>query len=191
MAKIKHVENAPELISDAIENAPPLAKPILKKLRELIHKAEPKIIEDWKWGPNFYKDGMVCGIWGFKGHTSMVFFNGSSMKDPLKLFNYGESNSHNRTIKFTDVKQVNDKAIIRYVKESVAVNSKGERKDLKKTAIPTKFKKILVKSKLLGIFEKQSFTARKEMIVGITSAKQEATIRKRIEKALELLKSKA
>lgn len=190
MSKIKHVPNASSLIDEAIEKMPSQSKLILNKLRLLIHKADSEIIEDWKWGPNFYKDGKVCNIWGFKNHSAIVFFNGASMKDPLKLFNYGESNSHNRTIKFTDVKQINDKAIIAYVKESVAINKIGMKASLKEIKIPDEIRTLFVKYKLIKSFEKLSFTFKKEIILSITTAKQESTKQRRILKAIEFLKTK-
>ena len=86
------------------------------------------------------------------------------------------------------MEQVNDKAIIAYVKESIAINIKGERKEVKTIEIPAEFKSVLLKNKLLQVFEQQNYTTKKEIIIGITSAKQEATKIRRIEKALEFLK---
>lgn len=184
MSKPKHVPNASALITEAFDKMPDNIKAIAVKLRELVHKAEPKIIEDWKWGPNFYCMGMVCNVWGFKEHASITFFNGVNMKDELKLFNYGELNSKNRTIKFTTIDEVNEKAIVAYIKEAVRLNKAGETKANKTVEIPLELKKILSEHNLLAVFERQSFTYRKEAVFSITSAQQSITKVRRIEKLI-------
>ena len=184
MSKPKHVPNASVLITEAFDKMPDHIKAIAVKLRELVHKAEPKIIEDWKWGPNFYCMGMVCNVWGFKEHASITFFNGVNMKDELKLFNYGELNSKNRTIKFTSIDEVNEKAILTYLKEAVRLNKAGEIKANKTVEIPLELKKILSEHNLLAVFERQSFTYRKEAVFSITSAQQSITKVRRIEKLI-------
>jgi hypothetical protein len=184
MSKPKHVPNASALITEAFDKMPDNIKAIAVKLRELVHKAEPKIIEDWKWGPNFYCMGMVCNVWGFKEHASITFFNGVNMKDDLKLFNYGELNSKNRTIKFTSIDKVNEKAIVAYIKEAVRLNKAGETKANKTVEIPLELKKILSEHNLLAVFERQSFTYRKEAVFSITSAQQSITKVRRIEKLI-------
>jgi hypothetical protein len=184
MGKIKHVANAPLLITEAFEKMPPGIKPMCIKLRALVHEAEPAIIEDWKWGPNFYLEGKVCNVWGFKQHASIVFFNGVNMKDPKGLFNSGHDNSGNRTIKFTDIKEIKDKDIIAYVKEAVKLNKAGETKTDKTVEIPAALATILRKQKLLKIFEAKAFTYKKEAILGFTSAKQETTRDRRTEKLI-------
>jgi hypothetical protein len=74
--------DAKKRIDNYIASGSALARPILRKLRELIFIAEPAIIEDWKWGPNYSKNGMVCGYFGFKEHVTFTFFGGAALKDP-------------------------------------------------------------------------------------------------------------
>ena len=106
------------------------------------------------------------------------------MKDDLKLFNYGELNSKNRTIKFTSIDEVNEKAIVAYIKEAVRLNKAGETKANKTVEIPLELKKILSEHNLLAVFERQSFTYRKEAVFSITSAQQSITKVRRIEKLI-------
>ena len=189
MAKIKHVSNAPLLITEAFSKMPPAIKAMCIKLRALVHEAEPGIIEDWKWGPNFYYEGKVCNVWGFKQHASIVFFNGVNMKDPDGLFNSGQDNSWSRTIKFTALNEIKDKAIIAYVKEAVKLNKAGETKADKTIEIPAALATILRKHKLIKTFEAKNFTYKKEAIQGFTSAKQETTRIRRTEKLIHDLES--
>ena len=188
--KVKHNLDAKSLIDYGISKAEPFAKVICNKLRAIIFTAEPKMIEDWKWGPNYYYDGMVCGFWHFKKHVSFVFFQGALLKDKNKVLQVNPGNVHNRHIKYTDVKEVNEKLLIEYIKEAVANNKKGikitEAKD-KTIVIPEDYKKILVKNKLLPYFESLAYSHRKEYVGWITDAKKEETRIKRMNTSIEKL----
>ncbi|MGZ4035790.1 MAG: DUF1801 domain-containing protein [Bacteroidia bacterium] len=184
--KVKHNPNAKQLIDEGIASAEPFAQAICKKLRAIIFKAEPGIIEDWKWGPNYYKNGMVCGFWYFKKHCSIVFYQGALLKDKKKVLLENPGNVHNRHIKYTDVKQIDERLLIEYITEAVMNNEKGlkitESKD-KTVIIPADFKKVLVKNKCLKNFEAMSYSKRKDYVQWIEAAKQEPTRKKRIDQA--------
>ena len=81
-AKIQN--NASTEVLNYIESLPEFAKTICHRLREIILKTDPGIIEDWKWGPNYNLNGMLCGFGGFQKHVKFTFYNGSAMKDPKK-----------------------------------------------------------------------------------------------------------
>lgn len=191
--KVKHNPNAKQLIDEGIASAEHFAQAICKKLRSIIFKAEPAIIEDWKWGPNYYKDGMVCGFWYFKNHCTFVFYQGALLKDKKKILLKNEGNVHNRHIKYTDVKQIDEKVLIEYITEAVINNEKGikitEAKD-KTVIIPDDFKKLLSKNKLLPYFENLAYSHRKEYIMWINDAKKEETRLRRMDTAIEKLKAK-
>jgi uncharacterized protein YdeI (YjbR/CyaY-like superfamily) len=191
--KVKHNPDAKQLIDESIASAEPFAQAICKKLRSIIFKAEPGIIEDWKWGPNYYKDGMVCGFWYFKKHCSFIFYQGALLKDKKKVLLKNEGNLHNRHLKFTDVKQIDEKLLTEYITEAVINNEKGlkitEAKD-KIVIIQKDFKKLLLKNELLAYFENLAYSHRKEYVQWIESAKKEETRLRRMDTAIEKLKSK-
>lgn len=191
--KPKHNPDAKQLIDEGIASAEPFAQAICKKLRSIILKAEPAIIEDWKWGPNYYKDGMVCGFWYFKKHCTLTFWQGALLKDKKKVLQMNEGNLHNRHIKYTDVKQIDEKLLIEYITEAVINNEKGlkltEAKD-KTVIIPSDFKKLLVKNKILKNFEEMSYSKRKDYVLWINGAKQEITREKRMAEGIAKIKEK-
>lgn len=193
MAKVKHNPDAATLIDKGISELEPFAQVICKRLRKLILSADPEMIEDWKWGPNYYLNGMVCGYWGFKKHVSFVFFQGSLLKDKKKILLENPGNVHNRHIKFTDIKQVDDKVILEYLFEAIDNNRKGlkiiETKD-KMIATPEDVAKTFKKAKVLAYFDSLAFSHRKEYIQWIESAKKEETRTRRIEQAIEKLQDK-
>lgn len=183
--------DATKNIDKAFAEMPQHLRMMCEKLRGIVHKADPQIIEDWKWGPNFNHDGMVCNIWAFpKGnYASIIFQRGSEMSDPKKLFTDGQANKGNRTIKFTEIKQINEKILIAYVKEAVKLNTSGVKKPQMKTVdLPEDFAKLLAKNKeAKRFFDTLSFTYRKEYAVWISSAKRPETRAARLKKAIENL----
>lgn len=191
--KPKHNPGAKQLIDEGIAGAEPFAQAICKKLRSIILKAEPAMIEDWKWGPNYYKDGMVCGFWYFKTHCTFTFYQGVLLKDKKKVLKMNEGNLHNRHIKYTDVKQIDEKLLIEYITEAVINNEKGlkitEAKD-KTVTIPPDFKKLLVKNKILKNFEDMSYYRRKDYVLWINGAKQDVTREKRMAQGIAKIKEK-
>lgn len=191
--KTKHNPNAKQLIDEGIASAEPFAQAICKKLRSIIFKAEPGIIEDWKWGPNYYKDGMVCGFWYFKKHCTFMFYQGALLKDKKKILQKNEGNIHNRHIKYTDVKQIDEKTLIEYITEAVINNEKGKKLVVsqdKTVEIPPDFKKLLVKNKILKNFEEMAYYRRKDYVQWINGAKQEATREKRMALGIAKIKEK-
>lgn len=190
-SKVKHNPDAKALIDEGISQAEPKAQAICKKIRSIILKAEPEMIEDWKWGPNYYKEGMVCGFWYFKTHVTLTFFQGALLKDKKKVLQKNEGNLHNRHIKFTDVKEIDEKLLIEYITEAVINNEKGlklmEAKD-KTVIIPEDLKKLLTKNKSLKNFEEMSYSKRKDYVQWIEGAKQAETRARRIEQALVKIK---
>lgn len=152
-----HNPNASKLIDEAITKFDDPFKSICIRLRKIIHEVDPDIIEDWKWGPNFYDNGMVVNVWAFKDHASIVFFQGAVMKNNHKLFNDGLDNAKSRTIKFTNMNDLDDKLLKEYIKEAVEINRSGQQikiKDIKKKKIeiPNDLQKLLKSKDLLGKF---------------------------------------
>src|SRR6266550_8251733 len=61
----------------------------LAKGREIIHQADPEIVEEWKWmgTPVFSHAGIVCTGETYKNAVKMTFAKGAALKDPSGLFN--------------------------------------------------------------------------------------------------------
>lgn len=183
-------QNASKLIDEYIGGAPDFARPICEKLRAIVHKADGDVIEDWKWGPNFNKNGMICGFGHFKAHVKLAFFKGALLKDPAKLLTQGEGNSHSRGVKFTSSSEIDERSLISYVREAIALNSSGIKAPARKAMIPVpaEFKKALAgHPKARGGFEGLTPGYRNEYVEWIVNAKRLETRAKRIESALAKL----
>ena len=81
---------------DAIIDATPDdRRAILARLRQIIHVADPDIVEVVKWrrpgnplgAAVFEHNGIVCILVPLKGRVRISFVEGSSLPDPKKLFN--------------------------------------------------------------------------------------------------------
>ena len=187
------VPNASKLIDEAFEEFTGFQFKMCTHLRELIHKAIPEIKEDWKWGPNFNHKGMVCGVWGFKNHVTLVFYNGSLMKDKYKLFDHGKTNEKNRSIHFYENDKIDDKKVMEYLVESAIINEKGlkaAKKEIKTEVPPILIKALNKNSGIKKYFDSLAPSHKRDYIEFITEAKQEETRKRRIEKVIDKLSEK-
>ncbi|HWY38233.1 MAG TPA: DUF1801 domain-containing protein [Bacteroidia bacterium] len=193
MAKTKHNPIAHELITGYIKSLPPWSKKICEKLRNVILKSDPHLIEDWKWGPNYYSNGMVCGYVAHQKFVNFVFFQGALLKDQKKILLKNTGTLHNRHLRYTDVAQVDEDVLLTYLFEAIDNNKKGKKliqaKD-KTVVIPTKVKKQFTTHGVLKLFESMNYARKKELLLWISYAKREETKQKRIGRVIELVKKK-
>ncbi len=181
--------NATKEVMNYINSMPNFSQAICKKLRAIILKTDKNIIEDWKWGPNYSHNGMLCGYGAFKLHVKLTFFNGSGMKDPRKLFNHCVDNEFNRSIKYTDVKQVDEKSITEYVKESIRINEKGFKRVVqnKNVDVPKDLHDaLIVNKKAKSFFDNLTYGYKKDFTEWVTTAKREETRLDRISKVVAM-----
>jgi len=66
----------------------------LAKLRAIIKKAVPDVVEEWKWAkatspgvPVWEHNGGICTGETYKAVVKLTFFKGASLDDPSGLFN--------------------------------------------------------------------------------------------------------
>ena len=184
--------NPKQRIDEYIRRAPGFAQPICKKLRDSILKADPEIVEAWKWGPHYSKKGMVCGYGAFQKHVSLAFFRGALMKDPHHLFIKDDAPAKSmRRMKFNRPEDVNERVISAYVREAIALNVSGVKAPEPATETPADLLKLLKNNKLLvKFFDSLSYTHRKEYVRWIEGAKKAETRRARLKKTVEMLKQK-
>src|SRR6195952_2793112 len=86
---------------------------MLVKLREIIHKADPEIVEEWKWigTPVFSHGGIVCTGETYKNVVKMTFAKGAALKDPSGLFNSSLEGSTRRAIDFHQGEEIDGAAL--------------------------------------------------------------------------------
>ncbi len=170
----------------------PDARPILTRLRGLMHKACPQIEETLKWGvPHFEYKGVVASMAGFKQHSSYGFWKQKVMDDPARLFLApGQSSMGGRKVR-SRADLPSDAVLIRYIKAAVALNEEGvkvPRVVKKKPPVkpPTDLVAAFKKSpKAKSTYDAFSPPQRREYVEWVTEAKQEATRKRRLEQAIQ------
>lgn len=73
---------------------------LLARIRELVHEADPGIVEEWKWRgvPVWYHDGMVCTGETYQEIVKVTFAQGARLPDPRGVFNSGLEGNTRRVI---------------------------------------------------------------------------------------------
>jgi hypothetical protein len=114
----------------------------LAKVRDIIHKADPEIVEEWKWAkatspgvPVFSHGGIVCTGETYKSAVKLTFAKGASLPDPARLFNSSLEGNVRRAIDIHEGDKVNEAALKELIRAAVALNLKGKSK---KNPHPTK-----------------------------------------------------
>jgi hypothetical protein len=96
----------------------------LARLRALIKQADPKVIEEWKWGiPVWSHDGIVCTGEVYKDKVKTTFAKGASLKDPSGLFNSSLGGGTRRAIDFGADEKVKATAFKALIHEAVKLNA--------------------------------------------------------------------
>jgi uncharacterized protein YdeI (YjbR/CyaY-like superfamily) len=165
------------------------AKPILTRLRKLIHTACPPVEENMKWRmPFFEHKGILCMMAAFKGHCAIRFWH----PEMRKLFKKGDSMSHvGRIKKMSDLP--GDAKILQYLRRAVELNESGKkatvvRRSAKKLQIPSYITNALKgNKKAQAAFNRFSPSHQNEYIEWITDAKRDETRAKRIATMLQWL----
>ena len=106
----------------------------LARVRELIHEADPGVVEEWKWmgTPVWSHDGILCTGETYKEVVKLTFAKGASLADPAGLFNASLDGKVRRAIDLREGEQVNASAFKALIRRAVALNGEGKAKRAKK-----------------------------------------------------------
>jgi hypothetical protein len=102
---------------------------MLAKVRELIRKTDPQIVEEWKWRgvPTWYHDGIVCTGETYKTLVKLTFAKGASLEDPAGLFNSSLEGNVRRAIDIHEGDKVDMAALKNLIRAAIALNVKTPR----------------------------------------------------------------
>ena len=106
----------------------------LAHVRALIKKADPEVVEEWKWRgiPVWYHDGLICTGETYKSAVKLTFSKGASLKDPSGLFNASLTGNAWRAIDIHEGEKIDETAFKALIRQVVALNSSGKSKPSKK-----------------------------------------------------------
>lgn len=97
----------------------------LARMRQLIHEADPAVVEEMKWRgtPVWSHDGILCTGESYKKVVKLTFAKGASLADPARLFNASLDGNVRRAIDIAEGEQVDAAAFKALVGEAVALNA--------------------------------------------------------------------
>ena len=124
MKRTVPVESASALIDKRIEELGDWRGKTLAKVRQIIHEADPEIVEEWKWRgtPTFSHGGIVCTGETYKKVVKMTFADGAALKDPARLFNSSLDGNVRRAIDIHENDKVDEAALKDLIRAAVALN---------------------------------------------------------------------
>jgi hypothetical protein len=106
----------------------------LQRVRELIHEADPDVVEEWKWAkatspgvPVWEHDGGICTGETYRDKVKLTFFKGASLDDPAGLFNSSLEGKVRRAIDIREGEEVDADAFKQLIRAAVDLNTSGKK----------------------------------------------------------------
>jgi hypothetical protein len=131
MKKPVPADTASALIDKRIKELGDWRGKTLAKVRAIIHKADPEIVEEWKWmgTPVWSHSGIICTGETYKNVVKMTFHKGAALSDPSGLFNSSLDGNVRRAIDVRETDKIDAAALTALVRAAVALNLEGKSKD--------------------------------------------------------------
>ena len=121
--------SASQMIEQRIRELGDWRGSVLKRMRALIHEADPEVVEEWKWvkatspgTPVWSHDGGICTGEAYKEVVKLTFFNGAALKDSAHLFNSSLEGNTRRAIDIHKDDVIKEAAFKELIRAAVALN---------------------------------------------------------------------
>jgi hypothetical protein len=121
---------ASELIDEALDELGDWRGQALRRVRDLIHRAEPDVVETVKWRkpsnpagvPVWELAGIICTGETYKDKVKLTFAHGAALDDPTGLFNASLTGGTRRAIDLYEGDELDEEAFVALVRAAVARN---------------------------------------------------------------------
>src|SRR5438046_10621990 len=96
-----------------IDALPEWQQAICQEVRDLVHAADPEVVETIKRTvqPYFVLDGNVAALLAAKDHINLFLYDGGIVPDPEGIITAGHENKTARTISFQQGEKINAPAL--------------------------------------------------------------------------------
>ncbi len=128
-------DSASQMIDQCIRELGDWRGSVLKRMRKLIHEADPEVVEEWKWKkasspgtPVWSHNGGICTGESYKQIVKLTFFHGASLKDPAHLFNSSLEGNTRRAIDIHKDDAIQEVAFKELIRAAVAFNAAKRKK---------------------------------------------------------------
>jgi hypothetical protein len=128
-------ESASRLIDARIAELGDWRGDTLAAVRAIIRRADPEIVEEWKWRgvPVWSRSGIVCTGETYRDKVKLTFARGAALDDPSGLFNASLDGNVRRAIDIGRGDAIDEAALEALTRAAVALNlasrASGKRKD--------------------------------------------------------------
>src|SRR5262252_6016558 len=118
-------ESPSRLIDARIDELGDWRGKMLARIRTLIKRADPEVVEEWKWRgvPVWSHDGLICTGETYKNVVKMTFAKGASLEDPSGLFNASLEGNTRRAIDFHEGAKIDEEALKALIRAAVTLNA--------------------------------------------------------------------
>ena len=129
MKKPVTADNASALIDERIRELGDWRGKTLARVRELIHEADPDVVEEWKWeNPVWSHDGLICTGETYKAAVKLTFAKGASLEDPAELFTSSLEGKVRRAVDIREGEKIDAPALKKLIRAAVLLNLKSKTK---------------------------------------------------------------
>jgi hypothetical protein len=115
---------ASSLIDARIEELGDWRGRTLARVRALVRKAAPAVVEEWKWRgvPVWSHAGILCTGETYAKIVKLTFARGAALDDPFHLFNTSLEGTTRRAIDIREGEAIDERALVALVRAAVALN---------------------------------------------------------------------
>ena len=116
-----------------IDALPEWQQRICGEVRDLVHEADPDVVETIKRTvqPYFVLDGNICALLAAKDHVNVFLYDGAIVPDPEGIITGGHGNTTARTVAIREDEPINAPAILAMFRQIIANNRAGGWRRLK------------------------------------------------------------
>ena len=117
-----------------IDALPDWQQAFCREIRELVHAADPEVIETIKRTdrPYFVLAGNICAMQAAKDHVNIFLYDGAIVPDPDGIITAGHDNATARTMALRPGDTVNRRAVDTMFRQIIANNRAGGWRKLKR-----------------------------------------------------------
>lgn len=117
-----------------IDALPEWQQDICRRVRDLVHAADPEVTETIKRTvqPYFVLDGNICALLAAKDHVNVFLYDGAMVPDPENIITAGHDNKTARTVALRRDEKINASALTEMFKQIIANNRAGGWRKLKR-----------------------------------------------------------
>lgn len=177
-----------------LEAAPDFSRALAAELRESIFRWAPDLAESIKWNAlTFTGRKLVCGVSPCQKHLSIVFFRGTELPDPARLFTGGETNTNIRSIRVIEPAAFNRETLRALLHAAVELDAQTDvpratQRQREPWPVPGFFAAALQENQAAAAgFQKLSPSCQREYLVWLGTAKREETRNARLAQTLAAL----